>query len=105
MKLSPEILNEIKRLVHKNEPDAKIILYGSYARGDANEESDIDLLILLGKESVDYEDQKRIAYPLYDFGIKTDQIISALIKSKKNWDERYFYTPLFHNIKKEGIEI
>ena len=41
-----ELLNEIKdAIVAEIKPD-KIILFGSYARGDSNEHSDIDLMIL-----------------------------------------------------------
>jgi predicted nucleotidyltransferase len=105
VKLKKEILTEIKRRIKDNEPDAKIILYGSYARGDANEESDIDLLILLDKEPVDYNDKMKITSPLYDLGYKLGLMISPLVKTKNNWEENYFFTPLYYNIKKEGIEI
>lgn len=105
MKLSNEILAEIKQRVKSVEPGAKIILYGSYARGDANQESDIDLLILVDRDSINYSDTKKITYPLYDFGIENGQIISPLVQAKKNWEEKYFYTPLYHNIRKDGIEI
>ena len=105
MKLDKAILAEIKMRVIKAEPDAKIILYGSYARGDANEESDIDLLILVDKEKITYQDQVRITDPLYSFGLETTKIISALVQTKDNWEQKYYYTPLYHNIKKEGKEI
>lgn len=87
------------------EPGAKIILYGSYARGDAHEKSDIDLLILIEKEKITYQDQVRITDPLYSFGIATEKIISALVQTKKNWEQKHYYTPLYHNIKKDGKEI
>jgi predicted nucleotidyltransferase len=41
------ILFRIKSVVKELEPDAKIILFGSTARGNSMEDSDIDLLILV----------------------------------------------------------
>ena len=105
MKLKKEILAEIKRRVKESEPSAKIILYGSYARGDANEESDIDLLILVDKIQTDYEDKMKIESPLFELGFETGMIISPLVKTKTNWEENFFFTPLYYNIRKEGIEI
>jgi predicted nucleotidyltransferase len=105
MKLEKAILEEIKRRVHLNEPDTKVILYGSYAKGDANEESDIDLLILVDKNQMNYEDKIRITDPLYNLEVETGQIISPLVKTKSEWAEKYYYTPLYYNIQKEGLEI
>jgi uncharacterized protein len=105
VKLSENILTEIKKRVKAAEPAAKIILYGSYARGDAKKDSDIDLLILVNKDSLNFQDKNKIAYPLYEFAIETDHIISALVHTKKAWENKYFYTPLFHNIKREGVEL
>lgn len=105
MILKKEILAEIKRRVRENEPDAQVFLYGSYARGDANEESDVDLLILLNKETLGYKDKIKITNPLFDLGFDIGQMISPLVQTKQNWEAKYYYTPLYHNIKREGIEI
>ncbi len=105
MKLDKTILEEIKQRVMQNEPDAKVILYGSYARGDANEDSDIDLLILVDKIQMNYEDKMQITNPLYSLGIEKGHIISPLVKTTKDWEEKYYFTPLYYNIKAEGLEI
>jgi len=51
-KITPELINYIvKKIVRKIQPE-KIILFGSYARGDFNSDSDLDLLIIKdGEES------------------------------------------------------
>jgi uncharacterized protein len=99
------LLSEIKKLVLQQEPQAEIILYGSYARGDNRPDSDMDILILLDKENISYEEEKRISYPLYDLELDTSQVISPLIRSKKVWYEKYPNTALFINVNKEGIRL
>lgn len=50
MKVSREyILQTVKQTLHLVAPNAKIILFGSRARNDAQEDSDWDLLILIEK--------------------------------------------------------
>lgn len=105
MKLNKEIIAEIKRRIKETEPDARVFLYGSYARGDANKESDIDLLILVDKNQIDYNEEMKIESPLYRLGFETGLIISPLVKTKNNWEKNFFFTPLYYNIKREGIEI
>ena len=93
----------IKNSVRLTEPDATVILFDSYARGDYGPDSDLDLLILIDKEKVTSEDEKKIKYPLYDIEFETGQIISPLVFSKKEWETKHRITPLYENIQKEGI--
>ena len=39
-------INEIVNIINKSGPAEKIILFGSHARGDADEYSDLDLIII-----------------------------------------------------------
>ena len=50
MRRKNNILHSIKNTVRAVDSTATIILYGSFARGDNNLNSDIDLLILLDKK-------------------------------------------------------
>lgn len=98
-----DILQLIRSTVNKTEPDATVILFGSYARGDYKTDSDIDLLILLDKEKITHADAERVAYPLYDIEFETGKIISPLILSKKKWETKHKITPFYKNILKEGV--
>jgi predicted nucleotidyltransferase len=48
----------IKESVKSTMPDAELILYGYYARGDNKPDSDIDLLMLVEGE-ITYDDEKK----------------------------------------------
>ncbi len=98
-----QLLQRIKRSVLATDPDATLILYGSYARGDYHKDSDIDILVLIDKEKVTFEDQKRIGYPLHHIEVDTGIMISPMIYSRSLWDTKYKITPLYQNIFREGI--
>ena len=100
-----DILQLIKKTVSASDPDAKVILFGSYARGDNNDESDIDLLILLNKESITYNDRARITFPLFMIEIKTGIPISPLLYSKEFWETKHKVTPFYESVNEEGITL
>jgi predicted nucleotidyltransferase len=82
----------------------KVFLFGSYARGEANLDSDMDILVLLDVPKPDSEDcldaLAGIGYRIIDkYGV-----VSTIIPENKN--EFYDNTDVisfFKNIKKEGI--
>jgi uncharacterized protein len=97
-----EILQSIKVILHSVVPDGKVILFGSRARGDAREDSDWDLLILLDKSKIEPSDFDKISYPLYELGWQEGEQFSPKLYTVKEWLKRSF-TPFYKNIEKEGI--
>ncbi len=83
-------------------PGAKVILYGSKARGTAKDDSDWDILIILDKDTVHPEDFDNIAYPIYELGWKLGVHFSTKIYTGKEWEKRSF-TPFYKNIEKDGV--
>lgn len=95
------ILQLIKTSVSKTSPDATLILYGSYARGDQREESDIDILILVNKDKMTLADERMITYPLYDIEFETGVLISPMLYTKDAWTN-HRVTPFYENVNSEG---
>ena len=82
----------------------KVLLYGSYARGDNKENSDIDIMILTtlsDKEITEIEnDIYDIAYDfLMDYGVD----ISVIIKNEDIFKYWLGTLPFYNNVEKEGV--
>jgi predicted nucleotidyltransferase len=77
-----------------------LILYGSYARGDAGLGSDIDVLVVLAG-SVDAGDEiRRTGEMVAGLSLKYDVTISRFFVSAKQFDENW---SLLRNVRREGI--
>lgn len=100
-----KILSRIIGVTTATDPDSEIYLYGSQVRGDAHKLSDWDLLILLSIKDITFALETNLMDQLYELELETGEIISPLIYSKKDWEENHSFTPLFLNIKKEGVKI
>ncbi len=84
----------------------KIILYGSYARGDYNNSSDIDIMILtdLNDDEID-EYRKKVSYLAYDIEEENDFdiMLSPLVKNIDKFNYWIDVLPFYMNVKKEGV--
>ena len=77
----------------------KIILFGSTARGEAEEESDIDVLII-----ADGVTQKEVSKIAFQILLKYGEVISSIVEDKLQFEKYKDYS--FHrNILREGVEI
>ena len=85
-------------------PGAEVILFGSRARGDARDDSDWDVLILLDKESITSQDIDDYTYPLRELGWIYNQCINAILYTKKDWNKG-ISSPLRQNVIEEGIRL
>ena len=97
------ILSKCTSNVRQYDSNARVILYGSQARGQATEYSDIDLLLLLSSDLAT-ELKNQIHDSLYDISLENDIVISMIIKTESNWEQPISQaTPLYQSIQSEGI--
>lgn len=98
-----DIISNIQILARQVLPaGAKLILFGSQARGDANAESDWDMLILLNKISIASDDFDHFAYPFVKLGIQVGEYFSMKLFTQDDWNRHYWH-PFFKNIVNDGI--
>ena len=81
----------------------KVILFGSTARGTANQNSDIDVLIVL-KGDVNIGDEiQKTGKIISELSLDYDQVISRLFMSLDYWEN--YQSALLRNIRAEGITL
>ena len=97
-----EFINQVRELLGIRLK--KIILYGSYARGDYNKHSDVDIMILTDltfEEIEEYRD--KISDIAYDIELSTGIILSPVIKNIEKYNSRINFVPFYKNVEREGV--
>ena len=103
--INNQILNAIRDKASQIVPKgAIVILFGSRARGDAREESDWDVLILLDKERITSQDIDDYSYPLRELGWDYNQCINTILYTKRDW-ESSIISPFRENVTEDGIRL
>jgi predicted nucleotidyltransferase len=94
-----EFREEIEKLYDKRLKD--IILYGSWARGEAKEESDIDLLVILKGGVMPGKEIDRMIDIITEINLKYDVLLSVFPISEEEYST--LNSPLLINVRKEGM--
>ncbi len=100
-----QALRKLKEKIKERFAEAKIILYGSKVRGDFDEESDIDILVLID-EDVNNQIEEEILKIVYEIELEYGVVFGKIIESKSFWNSELAKAmPLHQNIDKEGIPL
>jgi len=81
----------------------KIVLYGSYARGVALPDSDIDMMIVLSEMNSAFSEIERLSEVTFNLNLEYGVHISANPVSDDSFSHSTL--PFFKNVSAEGIEI
>ncbi len=81
---------------------ARVVLYGSRARGEARPDSDYDVAIFLANDEGFWRESGRLSEIETDILLETGAVINALPFPVSAYSE---LTPLMHELRRDGIEL
>ncbi len=97
-----KFINEVKKIL--GDRLKKVILYGSYARGDYNKKSDVDIMILTDLSFEEIEEYRdKISDAAFEIELKTGIILSPVVKNIEKYNTRRKFVPFYKNVEKEGV--
>jgi len=99
------ILTELRQhpAAHYGERLVEVVLFGSQARGEAVEGSDIDVLIVLRGEVDPSEEIERTGELVAALSLKYDVLVSTVFVSEDSY--LHSQMPLLISVRREGIRI
>ena len=81
----------------------RLVLFGSRARGDADPDSDIDVLIVLSGPFDDWAETQRTSKVTSKVSIKFDTDIARIFATPKDYAEKTL--PFYEAIRREGVSV
>lgn len=82
---------------------ARLILFGSQARNEATEDSDIDVMVVLRGKVSTGDEIFRMGSLVNDLNLKYDELIAAFPISELGFEQRT--SSFMKNVRKEGITV
>ena len=105
LKRDREAIEAAVQLLKKKLSPEMVILFGSKARGDYDEHSDIDLLVI-SPMPLHWKEEKAVVEALFDIGMKYDVLFSPLFISTEEWEAGMFREfPLYQQITRDGAVV
>ena len=85
---------------------SRLLVYGSYARGDYTENSDVDIMVLTSLPEDKIEPVEDSLYDVaYDILMEYGIQISVIVKNEEHFKYWLGALPFYDNVEREGIEI
>ena len=103
-----EILSQVSELARTVFPNvySETILYGSYARGDYDSESDMDIMVLA---DVPRTEMNRYKLPFLrlssELGLAHDLLITITLKDRETFNRYLYAVPFYQSVRREGVSI
>jgi predicted nucleotidyltransferase len=85
----------------------RVILFGSYARGDYDEESDIDVMFLIDDDAkiLHNKYRKAVREIISDIDFKYSTLLCSVLQNEHDFYECVNSIPFYKNVKMEGITL
>ena len=97
-------LQQIKKILEQSL--SQVIVYGSYARGDYHDNSDVDIMVLVDLSNEEIKTiENKIFDIAFDIEMNTGVDISPILKNRVEYEYWMDVLPFYKNIKEEGIII
>jgi len=99
------LVDRVKAFLHERYGDGikRVILYGSYARGEQTEDSDVDVLVLTDPSLKPFEVRKNLSGLLFDMLMDEGELVSVIVIPESYFDEHNL--PFMLNVRKEGVTV
>ncbi len=98
-------LKNLKKLLADNFCVDKLIAFGSVVRNEADDESDLDLLVVTC-EKLSRTERHKITDIIFDINLKYGTNISSTVVDKYSWERGYFsILPIKDEIEREGVVV
>ncbi len=83
---------------------SRMSLFGSHARGEADADSDVDLLVILPDDIADIETEDRVRDAVYEFSLTSDYVFSVMVMSEAQAEE-LSGVALMAEVEREGVAL
>jgi len=80
-----------------------MMLYGSHSRGEASEDSDVDVLVVLTGPVNGAEEISRTIDDVSDLSLRNNVVLGCLFVSQEEYQQEQ--SPLLLNVRREGLPI
>jgi len=96
-------LDRFKELVQQRLPLHKMVLFGSRARGDANPESDVDVLVILSGPA-DSAERDSVSECAWEAGFEQGIVVVPVTVSRSEWEDGPLSSSLLAiAVEREGV--
>ena len=95
-----ELSNGIVEIINSN--IEKVILYGSFARGTNDKDSDVDIMVIV-KNELDKFTEDKLSDFIVDMNLKYDKVFSVIDVNVNKFHKWADALPFYKNVDREGI--
>ena len=100
--LVQELCSGLKPLFPNGSTEA--ILFGSYARGDAENDSDIDVMVLVDSPREDIAEKTwEISGIAAELLLSSGVVVSPIVENRSYFQQNADFLPFYKNVNREGV--